>query len=89
MDNLYEILDKYSKSTIKNLNKNNVNKIIIFLYQEKCNFIEDLLEDYLDLFTIEYNEFIKKYQKLNEKYHNEYLMLASKDMNLLEEFFYD
>ena len=31
---------------------------------EKCDYIEDLLEDYLDLFTIEYDEFVNKYQKL-------------------------
>lgn len=89
MDNLDEILEKYSKTTINNLDKSNISKIIVFLYQENCDYIEDLLEDYLDLFTIEYNEFINKYHKLNKKYNNEYLRLASNDMNLFEEFFYD
>ena len=89
MDNFDEILNKFSDSTIKKLDLNNMNKIIIFLNQEKCDYIEDLLEDYLDLFTIEYDEFVNKYQKLNEKYHKEYLRRASQDMNLLEEFFFD
>ena len=89
MDNLDEILEKYSERTINNLDRHNISKIIVFLSQENCDYIEDLLEDYLDLFTIEYNEFINKYHKLNKKYHNEYLRLASSDMNLFEEFFYD
>lgn len=89
MHNLDDILEKYSETTINNLDKFNINKIIEFLSQEKCNYIEDILEDYLDLFTISCDEFIEKYKKLNNKYKNEYLKLASQDMNLFEEFFYD
>ena len=83
------IIEKYSESVLKNLDKDNFNNILIFLINEKCNFVEDIVEDYLDVFTIDYNEFIIKYNYLNEKYNNCYLELVSKDLNLLEEFFDD
>lgn len=82
-----DIINKYSNSVIKNLDKDNITNIILFLKQENCDYIEDLLEDYLDLFTIKYEDFVSKYKELNKKYGNKYLELASDDMNLLEEFF--
>ena len=84
-----DILEKYSIDIIINIDKQNMIDIIRFLQKENCDFIEDLMEDYLDIFTIPYQEFLSKYQRLNEKYNNNYLKLASEDMNLLEEIFVD
>lgn len=84
-----EILEKYSNTTLNNLNEDNIKKVIAFLIEKKCDYIEDLLEDYLDLFTIEYDVLVKKYNELDNKYNNNLLELASEDMNILEEFFYD
>lgn len=84
-----EILDKYNIEMISKLDKGNINKIIDFLVQNNCDFIEDIISDYLDLFSIDYDEFVNKYNILNKKYNNEFLIKASEDMNLLEEFFYD
>ena len=89
MDSIEEIKKKYAKSVIKNLNRENFYKIINFLESNNCDFIEDIVSDYLDLFNIEYVEFVKKYNKLNEKYSNNFLQKASEDMNLLEEFYND
>lgn len=92
MEDLYnidDIFEKYSKSVIENIEINNLKKIVEFLKQEQCDFIEDIIEDYLDVFTINYYDFQKKYQKLNDKYNNNYLNLAKADMNYLEELFYD
>ena len=89
MDNIEEIKKKYAKSVIKNLNREKFYKIINFLESNNCDFIEDIVSDYLDLFNIEYVEFVKKYNKLNEKYSNNFLQKASEDMNLLEEFYND
>lgn len=84
-----EIIEKYSNSTLKNLNKDNILKIVNFLNSQNCDFIEDILEDYLDLFTIEYDNFVRKYNILNKKYNFNLLNEASADMNILEEFFED
>lgn len=84
-----EIIEKYSKTTLNNLDKENMQKIIDFLVEKKCDYIEDLLEDYLDLFTFSYESFINKFNNLNKKYNNNFLKLASEDMNLLENFYID
>lgn len=78
---------KYEKSVISNINKENVMKIVTFLSTEKCDYIEELLEDYLDLFTFDYNDFVNKYNKLNLKYNNNLLSFVKDDMNILEEFY--
>lgn len=86
---LNDILEKYSSSVIKNMDYDNTIKIIEYLLKENCNKIDAMLEDYLDIFTIEYNEFIKKIDKLNIKYNNRYLSLIEEDLNYLEELFND
>ena len=80
-------ISKYEKNYIKNIDGENVKKIVIFLLENKCDYIEELIEDYLDLFTIDYNDFVIKYNKLNEKYNNDLINKISEDMNILEEFF--
>ena len=82
------MIEKYSEDVFKNINKDNMNKIIKFLNDNNCDYIEELLEDYWDIFTIDYNDFVNKFNKLNEKYNNNYINLISEDMNLLEELFY-
>ena len=83
-----EIIEKYSDSVIRNFDKKNMAKIILLLEDYHCNFIDDIIEDYLDLFNIPYEEFKDKLSKLNKKYNNRFLELASLDMNYLEEFYY-
>ncbi len=78
--------DKYEKYVYKNIDKENMYKIINLLYLNGCYFIDELLENYLDLFTIEYNEFENKFNILNKKYNNNLIDEISKDMNILEEF---
>ncbi len=87
MNEIEEIKEKYSESVLKNLNKENFYRIYNFLKEEKCNFTDDIVSDYLDLFNFDYDEFVKKYINLNEKYNKQFLNKASEDMNLLEEFY--
>ena len=86
--NIEEIIEKYEKSTLKNINKENMKKILKFLESQNCQFLEDIIEDYLDLFTFDFNDFVLKYKHLNEKYDHKFLEEASLDMNMLEEFYY-
>jgi len=87
MNNLDEIVLKFEKDVLKLINRENLTKIINFLYMEHCEFIEEILENYLDIFTFDYNDFILKYHKLDKKYNGLFLFKASQDMNLLEEFY--
>lgn len=81
-------ISKYESSVVKNIDKDNLMKIVNFLYSNGCDYIEDLLEDYLDIFTFDYNEFVSKFNKLNKKYNNKLIEEISMDMNILEEFYY-
>lgn len=81
------IREKFVDSVFKDLDKDNFYKIIFFLKEKKCDFIEDVVEDYLDLFIFDYNEFVKKFNILNKKYDGKFLKELSKNMNLFEEFY--
>ena len=87
MEDINELKSKFEEEVFENLDRNYFYEIVNFLLSEKCDYIEDIVNDYLDLFNISYEEFIRKYNKLNEKYDGEFLNKASEDMNLLEEFY--
>ena len=79
---------KYEDSVINNINMDNINKIIDFLILNGCDFIEELLEDYLDIFTFEYDEFVIKFNKLDDEYNHNLINEIRDDMNILEKLYY-
>lgn len=85
--NIDELMDKFEYDVFKNLDITNFNKIINFLLQQGCDYVEDIVTDYIDLFNISYDEFVNKYNLLNKKYNGIFLEMASLDMNLFEEFY--
>lgn len=86
MRSIEEILSKFEKSVVSNLDADNLAKIVEFLKQQKCPCIEEMIEDYLDLFAFDYEEFKEKYDVLNKKYDNLWYEVSN-DMNILEEFY--
>ena len=84
MENIY---DKYETSVLKNIDMKNFDAIVEFLKGKNMDFIDELIIDYLDLFLIPYNEFVKKYNKLEEKYGENLVEKIGNDMNILEEFY--
>ena len=80
-------LSKYDNSVLKNFDKKNAMKIVNFLKENNCSYIDELLDDYLDIFTFQYNEFVNIFNKLNKKYDNKLIQEISNDMNILEEFY--
>jgi len=81
-------MSKYEESVIKNLNKDNVDKILSFLSLNGCDYVEELLEDYLDIFTFEYDEFVIKFNKLDDEYNHNLINEIRNDMNILEKLYY-
>lgn len=85
--NIEKIINKYEKSIVSSLDTENMTKIIDFLQQQNCDFIDEIVENYLDLFILDIDDFVLKYNKLNQKYKNKFLEEASFDMNKLDEFY--
>ena len=88
-NNIDMMLHKYSDDVIKNINIDNVNKILDYLFEIKCPIINDIVENYFDVFIIEYDVFFNRIEKLNKKYDNEYFNKASENLDYLEELFLD
>ena len=87
MEDIDNIIEKFDTSIFENFDRDNFYKIVNFLEKENCYYMEDILEDYLDLFIIPYEEFVLKYNTLNKKYNNRFLEYASSNMDLLEELY--
>lgn len=82
-----DMLSKYEVSVLKNIDINNMKKIITFLETKDCDFIDEILTDYLDIFTFDYKIFVEKYDELNKEYNNQLLEKVRNDMNILEKFY--
>lgn len=80
-----EFLDKYEASVLKHIDSNNMSKIIDFLINEGVDYIEDIIDNYLDLFTIDVEEFKLKFNDLKVKYGNDLVIKISEDLSILEE----
>lgn len=87
MDNLQGSFYKYEDSILKSIDKTNLEKILLFLQSEGVEFLEDILENYLDLFEIPYEEFVCKFRQLDSNYKNELVSMINDDVNILEELY--
>lgn len=83
--NYEELINKFEPHVIKNIDMENLNKIINFLVLEKFDYIDEIVENYLDLFLIDYEEFVNKYQLLKNKYGENLVELISENLGILEE----
>ena len=83
-----ELFNKYHISIFKNVSKENLYKIICFLESEQFYYIDEIVLDYFDLFLIDYEDFIKKYELLKKKYGYSIVEKIAYDMSILEELLY-
>ncbi len=81
-------INKYEDSVIKSIDEENIGKIVSFLSSNGCDYVEELLEDYLDIFTFGYDEFVVRFNKLDDKYNHNLINEIRDDMNILEELYY-
>ena len=87
MDDVFErISEKFEIGVFKSLNTDNLKRIISFLQSRGVDYIDELIDCYLDLFTIEYDEFVLRFSKLEEKYTDNLVKLIGEDLTILEEF---
>lgn len=84
--NINEIIKKYEIEYLKKIDESNVKKIIKFLRNENVDYIDELIEDYLYLFLIEYEEFKTRYYKLKQKYGENIVGEIANDLSILDDF---
>ena len=77
MDYLNSILDKealnniietYDNELLLKLDTNNIINIINYLKRNNIDYIEDILSLYTDLFILDVNDFISKFENLKKRY---------------------
>ncbi len=81
-----ELHEKYEPEIFQNLNDANVLKIVEFLTLENVDYIDELFNNYLDLFIIDYNEFISRFNNLKYKYGEDLVKLIGENLSILDEF---
>lgn len=80
-------LCKYEDSIIRNLDSDNMAKIIYFLESKNIDYVSDIINDYLDIFMFDCEEFIDRFNKLSDKY-DDFIYLLNKDLGILENLYY-
>ena len=82
-DELKEVYEGYEESILKNLDEKNIQSIINYL-EKNTTITKDILLYYLDLFTIDVNEFIRKFEKLKQLLGENYEILLENKIDYLE-----
>ena len=68
MINIDDIVRKFEPHILENIDSNNMKKIIVFLARKDCDFIDEVINNYMDIFLIDYNTFVNKYDLLELQY---------------------
>lgn len=82
-DELKEVYEGYEESILENLDEKNIQSIINYL-EKNTTITKDILLYYLDLFTIDVNEFIRKFEKLKQLLGENYEILLENKIDYLE-----
>ncbi len=76
--------ENFNEDMIKELDMENVKIIIDYLLRNKVYYAKDLLLNSLDLFLLDSNIFIEKFENLKMKLGSNYVDKLGEDMSLIE-----
>ena len=76
--------ENFDEDMIKELDMENVKIIIDYLLRNKVYYAKDLLLNSLDLFLLDSNIFIEKFENLKIKLGSNYVDKLGEDMSLIE-----
>lgn len=76
--------ENFDEDMIKELDMQNVKIIIDYLLRNKVYYAKDLLLNSLDLFLLDSNIFIEKFENLKMKLGPNYVDKLGEDMSLIE-----
>lgn len=84
IEDIHEMYDEY---LISQLNEENVKKIYSYLIEQGIYYAKDIFIERLELFTIDSEEFIEKFEKIKQKIGNDYVDEIIEDSDLLDELY--
>ncbi len=93
MDYLNSILDKealnniietYDNELLLKLDTNNIISIINYLKRNNIDYIEDILSLYTDLFILDVNDFINRFEILKNRYGKNFCDNLAYKLDILE-----
>ena len=86
-EELIDIYDAYEPTVLEKLDEKNMNTIIEYL-NNNVTITKDILHYYLDLFTIESEEFIQNFEKLKGLLGDNYAVLLEENISFLERMYH-
>lgn len=84
---IIEIKNTFENCIFSQLDDCNIKAIITYLQLNHIDFIEDIIIQYLDLFLIEKEIFIEKFESLKRKYPYNFAETLAFHFDLLEEMY--
>lgn len=82
-DELDQIIDTFDESVLKKLEGENIEKILYYLNLNGIDYSKDILLVYLDLFLLDFDVFVKRFEKLKNHYPN-FIVYLPYHMDVLE-----
>ena len=81
--------ENFDEETIKQVDYTNVNKIIDYLDKNGIYYYKDLFLSSLDLFLLEYGQFVRKFEKLKDTLGDDYISKLGEDSSQIELMYFD
>ena len=84
-EEIKNIVDTFDEEIIKKVDIDNLFKIYKYLIDNGIYFARDLIVDYLDIFTLDYDEFVTRFEKLKSELGSNYVEILENDISKLED----
>ncbi|MBQ6477383.1 MAG: hypothetical protein IJI43_03010 [Bacilli bacterium] len=76
--------ENFDEGLINQIDSDNVSRIFKYLEDNGIYYAKDLLLNSLDLFLLNYEEFVKKFESLKNKLGEDYINKLGEDSSLIE-----
>ncbi len=83
-DSINNIIETFDSKLLSELNPDNIIKIINYLKLNSIDYIEDILSVYIDLFILDSNDFIRRFEILKAKYGKNFNINLAYKLDILE-----
>lgn len=81
--------ENFDEEMINQMDEENIDKILDYLYKNDVDYAKDLLISSLDLFLLPAEDFINQFEKLKKKLGEEFAEKLGEDSSLIEIMYQD